>query len=137
MLLAWPVGGRSKPPQLSLLQRLAWPATTGDTCTKITCSPNHLRGHHRQRHYDGTPPDIALTPLGAHLACSCHCQRFWAHLITTPSHEPETKSTLCSTSFGGLSRTRCFLQGLQVAGANLCSYLWLQRWEWPTTTKGL
>ena len=31
----------------------------------------------------------------------------------------------------GLSRTRCFLHGLQEAGANHCSYLWLQRWECP------
>ena len=36
----------------------------------------------------------------------------------------------------GLSRTRSFLHGLQEAGANHCSYLWLQRWEWLATAKG-
>ena len=35
-----------------------------------------------------------------------------------------------------LSRKRCFLHGLQEVGANHHSYLWLQRWEWPATTRG-
>ena len=29
--------------------------------------------------------------------------------------------------------TGCFLHGLQVVGANQHSYLWLQRWLWPST----
>ena len=35
----------------------------------------------------------------------------------------------------GLSRTGFFLCGLQLVGANHHSYLWLQSWTWPATTR--
>ena len=83
-----PVGGRSKPLQLSLTPEVVWPTTAGDIWTKITCRPNHFRGYHRKGHYNGTSPDGALTPLGAHSPCSHHCQTFQEVpicLITVPS----------------------------------------------------
>ena len=105
VLLAWSAGGRGKLLQLSLTPEVGVAtATTTGTWTKITCSPSHLRGHHREGHCDGTPPVVALTPLGAHPPCCCHCQTLWAVprcLITVPSQEPATRSSLCSTSCGG------------------------------------
>ena len=71
---------------------------------KITCSPNLFRGHHREGHYDGTPPDVTLIPPGTHPPCACHHQMFWAvprRLINVPFQESATKSALCSTSRGG------------------------------------
>ena len=35
-----------------------------------------------------------------------------------------------------LIRMRCFLNGLQEVGVEHHSYLWLQRWEWLTNTRG-
>ena len=55
-------------------QRWAWPTTTGDTRKKITCSPNHLRGHHTEGHCVGTPHVVALTTDAWSLSLSRNLQ---------------------------------------------------------------
>ena len=57
-------GGGSKPPQLSVTREVA--VAHHHWRSKITCSPNHLRGHHREGHYDGTPTDVAIAHVGEH-----------------------------------------------------------------------
>ena len=101
VLLAWSAGGRGKPPQLSLIPEVGG---VHHHLKKITCSRTHLRGHHREGHFDGTPPVVALTPLRAHLPSCCHCHMLWLVprcLIMVPSQEPATRSRLCSISCGG------------------------------------
>ena len=85
--------------------------------------PHSPQGHHRGGHCDRTPPVSALTPLGTHPPCCCHCQIFLAVptcLISVPSQDPETRNSLCSTSMW--AEMGCFKHGLQVARANHRSY---------------
>ena len=99
-----PSCGRSKPPQLSLIPEVGMAHHHWGYLNKNHLQPQPFRGHHREGHYGRTPPDVALAPPGAHLACkcSCNCQMFWAVLrclINVPSKEPTTRSSLCSTSY--------------------------------------
>lgn len=53
--------------------------------------PKRKRGYCNQ-----APYAVALTPLGTHPSCSCHCQMLWVtprHLVTVPSQDPTTRAT--------------------------------------------
>ena len=86
VLLAWCAGGGGKSPQLSLTP-------------EVGMAHGH-RGYLNKNHLQPQPPQRApQTGL-----CCCHCQTLWAVprcLITVPSQEPATRSSLCSTSCGG------------------------------------
>jgi len=46
------------------------------------CSPSHFRGLQKKKkkkrgHCNQAPHIVALTPLGTHLPCICHCQTLW------------------------------------------------------------
>ena len=73
--LVWSTG-RDKPQQSSQTQRGAWSTTTRGLLTGTTCSHSHLRGQQRGQR-NQVPPVVALTPLGTHLPCCCHCQMLW------------------------------------------------------------
>ena len=77
-----------------------------------TCSPSHLRGWQKKRgHCNQAPHVIALTFLGTHLPCSCHCQTLWAAprcLITVPPQDPTTRSSWCRPP-AWANRDRVFL----------------------------
>ena len=70
------VGGANHCSHLRI-QRWAWPSTTKGPRTGTTCSPSHLRGHHRGGHCNRAPPIVALTLLGMHMPCCCHYQTLW------------------------------------------------------------
>ena len=58
----------------------------------------------KRGHCNPAPHIIALSPLGNHLPCSCHCQTLWAAprcLITVPSQEPTTRSSWYTMSYVG------------------------------------
>ena len=87
VLLEWSTGGRGKPLQLPLTPEWVWPTTSRGPRTGTTCGADHLRGHHRGGHCDQTPPIVALTPLGTHIHCCCHCQRLWRRLNLPEAHD--------------------------------------------------
>ena len=60
------------------LQRWVWPVTTRDPWTGTTCGPIHIRGQGKWGHWNWAPSVGALTPLGTHKLCCCHCQMIWA-----------------------------------------------------------
>ena len=64
-------------------------------------------GKKEKGHCNQAPHITALTPLGTHLPCRCHCPMLWAVprlLITVPYQDPTTRSSWCSTSCMGKAR---------------------------------
>ena len=99
-------------------------------------SPQGLAKKRKRGHCNQSPCAGALTPLGTHPLCCCHCQTLWAVprcLITVPSQEPTTRSSSCNTSRGGQA-------GRGASGTvyrrwgQTTTVMWLQRWEWLATT---
>ena len=104
VLLVWSAGGRGKLPQLSLIPEVGMAYCHWRYLNKNHLQPHSPKGHHRGGHCDPTPPVGALTPLGTHPPCCCHCQKFRAVptcLISVTSQDPATRSTLYNTSYVG------------------------------------
>ena len=119
VLLAWSAGDGGKPPQLTLIPEVGVARHHQGSVNRHHLQPHSTQRHHRGGHCDQTPPVGALTPLGTHPPCCCHCQIFLAVptcLISVPSQDPETRNSLCSTSMW--AEMGCFINCLKVAGAN-------------------